>query len=216
MGGEAPKPVKKPTLEETILDMKMTAKRFQIESNRAEKEKNREIEKARNAIKKGNDEGARLFLSMAAMKQKESMQSLRMAHKMDAMCTIIKGNTSNVAMMDSLNKIAPLLNAQAQNVPVEKIYNDMEKFEKSMDDILVSGKVMDQLLNANSQDVNQDLAVDNMLVQMKKEMILDVNNDLNTNNQQLFKELNNPQANVVNNNNNVLHDRKWGRVINGI
>ena len=208
MGGEAPKPVKKPTLEETILDMKMTAKRFQIESNRAEKEKNREIEKARNAIKKGNDEGARLFLSMAAMKQKESMQSLRMAHKMDAMCTIIKGNTSNVAMMDSLNKIAPLLNAQAQNVPVEKIYNDMEKFEKSMDDILVSGKVMDQLLNANSQDVNQDLAVDNMLVQMKKEMILDVNNDLNTNNQQLFKELNNPQANVVNNNNNVLHDRK--------
>ena len=208
MGGEAPKPFKKPTLEETILDMKMTAKRFQIESNRAEKEKNREIEKARNAIKKGNDEGARLFLSMAAMKQKESMQSLRMAHKMDAMCTIIKGNTSNVAMMDSLNKIAPLLNAQAQNVPVEKIYNDMEKFEKSMDDILVSGKVMDQLLNANSQDVNQDLAVDNMLVQMKKEMILDVNNDLNTNNQQLFKELNNPQANVVNNNNNVLHDRK--------
>ena len=208
MGGEAPKPVKKPTLEETILDMKMTAKRFQIESNRAEKEKNREIEKARNAIKKGNDEGARLFLSMAAMKQKESMQSLRMAHKMDAMCTIIKGNTSNVAMMDSLNKIAPLLNAQAQNVPVEKIYSDMEKFEKSMDDILVSGKVMDQLLNANSQDVNQDLAVDNMLVQMKKEMILDVNNDLNTNNQQLFKELNNPQANVANNNNNVLHDRK--------
>jgi len=208
MGADAPKPVKKPTLDETILDMKMTAKRFQIESNRAEKEKNKEIEKARNAIKKGNDEGARLFLSMAAMKQKEGMQSLRMAHKMDALCTIIKGNTANVSMMDSLNKIAPLLNAQAQNVPVEKIYNDMEKFEKSMDDILVSGKVMDSLLNANSQDVNQDLAVDNMLTQMKKEMILDVNNDLNTNNQQLFKELNNPQATNVNVNNNVMHDRK--------
>lgn len=208
MGGEAPKPVKKPTLEETILDMKMTAKRFQIESNRAEKEKNKEIEKARNAIKKGNDEGARLFLSMAAMKQKESMQCLRMAHKMDALCTIIKGNTSNVAMMDSLNKIAPLLNAQAQNIPVEKIYNDMQNFEKSMDDILVSGKVMDSLLNANSQDVNQDLAVDNMLTQMKKEMILDVKSDLNTNNAQLFNELNNPQANNYNVNNNVMHERK--------
>ena len=208
MGGEAPKPVKKPTLDETILDMKMAAKRFQIESNRAEKEKNKEIEKARNAIKKGNDEGARLFLSMAAMKQKESMQSLRMAHKMDALCTIIKGNTNSVAMMDSLNKIAPLLNAQAQNVPVEKIFNDMEKFEKSMDDILVSGKVMDSLLNANTQDSNQDLAVDNMLNQMKKEMILDVNNDLNTNNQQLFKELNNPQANTNTNNNNILHEKK--------
>lgn len=208
MGGEAPKPVKKPTLEETVLDMKMTAKRFQIESNRAEKEKNKEIEKARNAIKKGNDEGARLFLSMAAMKQKESMQCLRMAHKMDALCTVIKGNTSNVAMMDSLNKIAPLLSAQAQNIPVEKIYNDMEKFEKSMDDIMVSGKVMDSLLNANGQDVNQDLAVDNMLTQMKKELILDVNNDLNTDNRQLFKELNNPQANNMNHNNNIMQERK--------
>ena len=78
----------------------------------------------------------------------------------------------------------PLLNTQAQNVPVEKINNDIERFEKSMDDILVCGKVMDSLLNANSQDVNQDLAVDNMLTQMKKEMILDINNE------QLFKEFN--------------------------
>ena len=45
--------------------------------------------------------------------------------------------------MDQLNRITPILYQQAQNVPVEKLYNDMQVFEQSMDEILVSGKVMD-------------------------------------------------------------------------
>lgn len=74
-------------MEETILDMKMTAKRFDMESKRADKEKNKELTKARQALKKGNEEGARLFLANAATKQKESLTMLRMGNKIDAMCT---------------------------------------------------------------------------------------------------------------------------------
>lgn len=70
-------------------------------------------------------------------------------------------------MIDQLNKITPILGTQAQNIPVEKIYSDMGKFEKAMDDIMVSGKVMDGLMNDKYSDQNSDVAVDNMLVQMK-------------------------------------------------
>lgn len=210
MGNNSPPPAKKPTLEETIIDMRMAAKRFEFESRRAEKEKTKEIEKARNAIKKGNDEGAKLFLNMASMKQKEAIKCLQMAHKMDALVTVIKSNTNNTQMMENINKLAPLLDAQAQSIPVEKIYKDMDKFETSMNDILVSGKVMDQLLNANMQDSNQELAVDNMFAQMKKELICDVSNDLNTNNMQMFKELNNPQQNV-NQNTGVMNNGPYGK-----
>ena len=208
--GNSPPPVKKPTLEETIIDMRMAAKRFEYESKRSEKEKTKEIEKARNAIKKGNDEGAKLFLNMASMKQKESIKCLQMAHKMDALVTVIKSNTNNTQMMENINKLAPLLDAQAQSIPVEKIYTDMEKFERSMNDILVSGKVMDNLLNANMQDSNQELAVDNMFAQMKKELICDVSNDLNTDNMQMFKELKNPQQNV-NQNTGVMNNGPYGK-----
>lgn len=208
--GNNPPPAKKPTLEETIIDMRMAAKRFEYDSKRADKEKTKEVEKARNAIKKGNDEGAKLFLNMASMKQKESIKCLQMAHKMDALVTVIKSNTNNTQMMESINKLAPLLDAQAQSIPVEKIYADMDKFERSMNDILVSGKVMDQMLNANMQDTNQELAVDNMFAQMKKELICDVSNDLNTNNMQMFKELNNPQQNV-NQNTGVMNNGPYGK-----
>ena len=40
MGSEQPKPqAPKPTIDDTLIDMRMTAKRFESESRRAEKEK---------------------------------------------------------------------------------------------------------------------------------------------------------------------------------
>ena len=122
MGGNDSKPVPKPTIDEVILDMRMTAKRFECESRRAERDKKKELEKARAAIKKSNEEGAKLFLANAATKQKEAANLLRMAHKMEALSTTIKSNTSHISMLDNINKITPLLGQQAQNIPVEKLY----------------------------------------------------------------------------------------------
>ena len=61
-----------------------------------------------------------------------------------------------------------------------------------MDDILVSGKVMDSVLNQKYQDSNSDLAIDNMLNQMKQEMYNDVQAGLNPNANTLFNDLKNP------------------------
>ena len=41
--------------EEVIIDMRMTAKRFEMESRRAEKEKKKMMEKARQALTKGDE-----------------------------------------------------------------------------------------------------------------------------------------------------------------
>jgi hypothetical protein len=38
-------------------------------------------------LKKGNEEGARLYLGLAANKAKESMQMLKMGARMDVMAT---------------------------------------------------------------------------------------------------------------------------------
>lgn len=39
MGNNSPPPKKEPTLDEIVLDLRMASKRFQQESNRAEKDK---------------------------------------------------------------------------------------------------------------------------------------------------------------------------------
>lgn len=50
-------------------------------------------------------------------------------------------------MVDHINKITPLLIEQAGQISSEQMFSDMDRFEKSMDDMLVAGKVMDQVMN---------------------------------------------------------------------
>ena len=80
------------------------------------------MNKAKDAVKKGNDESAKLYLGNAAQKQSESMSLLRMAHKMDALTCTVKNNTSSTQMMETLNKLVPALNITSQQFPVEKMF----------------------------------------------------------------------------------------------
>ena len=59
MGNEPPKVQKPIDLDDAILDMRMTAKRFEMESKKAEKEKGQQMKKAKIALQKGNEEGAK-------------------------------------------------------------------------------------------------------------------------------------------------------------
>ena len=71
MGNNPPPPPKAPTMEETIIEMKMTARRFANESKKAEKEEKQNMDKAKMALKKNNEEGAKLYLMSAAAKHNE-------------------------------------------------------------------------------------------------------------------------------------------------
>lgn len=54
----------------------------------------------------------------------------------------------------------------------------MLKFESAMDEIIVTGKVMDEVLNKNGKDIQSDQAVDSMLSKMKLEHLDDIQNKL--------------------------------------
>lgn len=72
------------------------------------------------------------------------------------------------------------------------MYKDMNKFEQTMDEIMVATNVVDGVMNKNNVDVNQDGAIDQMLVQIKQENYNQLQLDCNANNNQLFQELKNP------------------------
>ncbi len=95
-------------------------------------------------------------------------------------------------MMATLNKLVPALQTTSNQFPVEKMYQDMNKFEKTMDEIMVATNVVDGVMNKNNVDVNQDGAIDGMLNQIKQENYNQLQLDCNANNNQLFQELKNP------------------------
>ena len=61
------------------------------------------------------------------------MTMLRMAHKMDNLVGVLKGNTSNATMMNQFQKLAPLLNQQVDSMNIAKMGQTFENFEHSMD-----------------------------------------------------------------------------------
>ena len=178
MGNNVPPPPKPPTMEETIIEMKMTARRFANESKKAEREEKENMKKAKLALKKNNEEGAKLYLMSAAAKHNEctgladnsAMNMQRMSMKMDNLVTSIKSSHSNQVMMGAFNKITNLMYYSKQP-NIEVMATDLERFENCMDEMLINGKVMDEMMNKNT---NTDSTADQMMEKLRMEMALEV------------------------------------------
>jgi hypothetical protein len=94
----------------------------------------------------------------------------RMSMKMDNLVTQIKSNNSNQMMMGAFNKITNLM-YQSKQPNIEVMARDLERFENCMDEMLINGKVMDEMMNKNS---NTDSTAELMMDKLKMEMALEV------------------------------------------
>ncbi|EGR34601.1 Snf7 family protein, putative [Ichthyophthirius multifiliis] len=182
MGNDSQKPIQQPKPADPIeiqIDLKMAQKQFERESKKAEKEQIQIMEKARQAVQKGNEEGAKLYLQNAMAKQKFSQNMLKMSHKIDAISAQIKMNQGNAQYIQQLNKITPYLQHHSSNLSLEQMYGQLNNFEQAMDELTIGQKVMDNIMNKN--DIQSDVAIDSMLQNMKLEYAQDINQNFQTN-----------------------------------
>jgi charged multivesicular body protein 1 len=115
-----PKPAPpKMDMTDMLINMKMKAKMFERESNKAEKEKKKQLDKAKLCLKKGNEEGARLYCDLAQQKHNESMQYMKMSHRLEVVAGQIKSKTKSMELMDSLNQFTPFLQQASAEMPLE-------------------------------------------------------------------------------------------------
>lgn len=180
MGAEQNKqkmpPVKQLDKQQTILALKMQAKRFAAQAHQAEKEKDALYYKARQQMKKNNEEMAKMFLNQAAMKQSESSCVImaasnlhRMSVKMDTLAGTIGNSNNHQAMMNAYNKVGYMLAVQQQHAPnLEHMAGNVERFENAMDEILIGNNVANNLLFKNENNAN----VDHMMDALKSELAL--------------------------------------------
>lgn len=96
--------------------------------------------------------------------------------KMDSLTTVIKSGNSNQVMMNAFNKITYLMTATGQP-DIVYLANNLQAFENTMDEMLVNGKVMDEMLNKGS---NTDSVADSMMEKLKLEMAMETEADLNS------------------------------------
>ena len=137
---------------EVLLQMKMKSKQFMRESNKSLKEKETYYKKAKESMKKGNEEGAKMFLEIVQQKEAESMQYMKVATRMDVIAGQIKSKNKSMEMMGDLARFTPLLNAQNEQMSIEKMYTNMQQFSNAYDDLVVKGHIIDESMNKTMGD----------------------------------------------------------------
>ncbi|CAD8143384.1 unnamed protein product [Paramecium pentaurelia] len=165
-------PVKARDPMDIQLDLRMTQKRLESESKRSLKEQDKNIAKAKEALKKNNEEGAKLFLQTAMAKKQESENLQKMATRIQFVESQVKSSQANADMMQQLNVVTPIMQQYANTMSVEQLYQNINQFDRALDDIMVQGKVVDSMMNKNSNDFQTNMAVDQMMQQLKKEEAL--------------------------------------------
>ena len=166
-------------MNEMLINMKMKSKSFGRESNKAMKEKEKYYKKAKDTLKKGNEEGAQMFCDLAQQKHQEGMQYLKMSHRLEAMAGQIRSKSKNMEMMDSLNAITPFLEQQAQDMPVEQLYHNLNRFSEAYDNMAVQGKILDEGIETTMGEKNAMTNVDNMMNQLKAEVNYELTGETN-------------------------------------
>jgi hypothetical protein len=102
------------------------------------------------------------------------MNLQRMAMKMEFIGSNMKSMDSNEKIMGSFQQMAQI--AGFNNPNFETMSNNLSNFEKCMDDILINGKMMEELM---SQNTNTDQTADNMLDVLKGELAMETANQVN-------------------------------------
>lgn len=94
-----------------------------------------------------------------------------MGIKMDTLVGTIKASQNNQVMMGQFNKITNLLQ-YSQQPNIEVMANDLERFENTMDNLLVNAGVMNEIMNKNT--LSADSTAEAMMEGLKREIALDV------------------------------------------
>eukprot|EP00586_Coscinodiscus_wailesii_P013709 CAMPEP_0172494178 /NCGR_PEP_ID=MMETSP1066-20121228/39664_1 /TAXON_ID=671091 /ORGANISM="Coscinodiscus wailesii, Strain CCMP2513" /LENGTH=207 /DNA_ID=CAMNT_0013264927 /DNA_START=89 /DNA_END=712 /DNA_ORIENTATION=+ len=162
---------KQTSLEDQLIDLKITSKQMLRASKKCEKMEKSAIEKTKKAIKQGNSEGARIYAQDAIREKNQALNHLKMASRIDAVASRLETAVRMNQVTTSMQGIVKGMDAGLASMDVEQISKVMDRFETQFEDLDVKTGYIEGTMNmttATSTPVDQ---VDNLI-----HMVADQNN----------------------------------------
>ena len=180
MGAEPSKPqAKKMDMNDVIFQLKMSAKRFDRERKRSEKEKDKNLKKAEKCLQKGDEEGARLFVMNAQKNMNDRMKYLQMSSRLESMSSTLKSNHSSNEIMAHLSQnVTPILANQSEQIPLNDMVKNFEKFQESYDKMQITTNIMSNNFDKMNMGNNQVKSSDELFNQLKAKVNFDMGKDM--------------------------------------
>uniref|UniRef100_A0A7S2GWE3 Charged multivesicular body protein 1b n=1 Tax=Helicotheca tamesis TaxID=374047 RepID=A0A7S2GWE3_9STRA len=170
---------KKPTLEDELINLKITSKQMQRQAKKCERNEKAAIEKVKKAIKQGNKEGAQIHAQDAIREKNQALNCLRMASRIDAVASRLETAVRMNSLSQSMTGVVRGMSTGLQSMDVEKMAQTMDKFESQFEDLDVRTQYMDDAMNSTTASTTPADQVDSLIHMVADENELELGEAFN-------------------------------------
>eukprot|EP01137_Pigoraptor_chileana_P029701 Opistho-2@15207 len=168
-------------LETHLFNLKFAAKQLNRTAQKCEKEEKAEKVKLKQAIQKGNHEGARIHAENSIRQHNQALNFLRMSSRIDAVASRVETAVRMKQVTKSMAGVVQAMERAAQSMNMEQMSNIMDKFEKQFEDLDVASQYMENSMGASTTLTVPEDQVDSLMHQVADEHGLELNQELSKN-----------------------------------
>ncbi|KAL7420341.1 Vacuolar-sorting protein SNF7 [Cryptotrichosporon argae] len=156
-------------LEKSLFQLKFTAKSLQRQSKKANKDEAAEKVKLKQALQKGNQEGARIYAQNAIRKKTEALNLLRLASRIDAVASRVETAVTMRQVTGNMAGVVKGMDRAMESMNLERISLVMDKFETQFADLDVQTSYMESTMSDTTALTTPQDQVDALIGQVADE-----------------------------------------------
>lgn len=181
-------------LEQSLFQLKFTAKQLNKQASKAAKEELQEKAKVKKAMSQGNNDIAQLYAQNAIRKANERINLLRLGSRIDAVASRVQTAVTMRTVTGNMSNVIKGMDKALQTMNLDKISMVMDKFENQFEDLdALTNYYESTTNNVNALTTPQD-QVDELMGQIADEAGIEMKQGLNETN----VEINTPPATAMN------------------
>jgi charged multivesicular body protein 1 len=164
----------KPSLEDTLIELKLSAKQMTSAAKKAEKEEKKARNDVKKAIEKGNTEGARIYAQNAIRNKQQSLNYLKLSSRIDGVAARLDTAIRTNGISNTMQSIVAGMHNALASMDVESISTTMDEFERQFEDMDVRAAYMEGAMNSSTAMSTPQEDVDNLITMVADEHQLDL------------------------------------------
>ncbi|KAF3989704.1 hypothetical protein FT663_02530 [Candidozyma haemuli var. vulneris] len=166
-------------LEQSLFQLKFTAKSLNRQASKAAKEELSEKAKTKKAMMQGNSDIAQLYAQNAIRKANERVNLLRLASRIDAVASRVQTAVTMRSVTGNMASVIKGMDKALQTMNLERISLVMDKFENQFEDLDASTNYYESATNNVNALTTPQEEVDELMSQIADEAGIEMKQGLN-------------------------------------
>ncbi|XP_074957228.1 charged multivesicular body protein 1a [Phalacrocorax aristotelis] len=166
-------------MDDTLFQLKFTAKQLEKLAKKAEKDSKAEQAKVKKALQQKNVECARVYAENAIRKKNEGLNWLRMSSRVDAVASKVQTAVTMKGVTKNMAQVTKALDKALSSMDLQKVSAVMDKFEQQVQNLDVHTSVMEDSMSSATTLTTPQEQVDSLIVQIAEENGLEIMDQLN-------------------------------------